>query len=112
MEFVHLYSDNLKRRRKLVSNLRIRFCSEYTQVEDKTHPNQKNTEHILREDSTDEIKDQDKRGWTAKKSVKQVNSVSDIFKDGNGKKNLNSADHWRCSYWKNLSYEEINKTVG
>lgn len=73
----------MKRRQKLVSNLRKRFCREYTQVEDINHPNQKDTEHITREDSTDD--DQDKSGQTGKKSVKQVNSVSDIFKDADGK---------------------------
>lgn len=35
----------------------------------------------MREDSTDEINDQDKRGSTENKSIKQVNSVSEIFKD-------------------------------
>ncbi|XP_029025673.1 uncharacterized protein LOC114867282 [Betta splendens] len=74
--------ETLKRRQKLVSDLRTRFQREYTQVEDLDHPNQKNTEHIMREDRTDGVNDQDNAGQTEKKTV---NSVSDIFKDADGK---------------------------
>ncbi|XP_055366487.1 uncharacterized protein LOC114858690 isoform X2 [Betta splendens] len=77
--------ETLKRRKKLVSDLRTRFCSEYMQVENLNHPNQKNTEHIMRKDSSDGVNDQDKLGQTGKKTVKQINSVSDIFKDSDGK---------------------------
>ncbi|XP_029025863.3 uncharacterized protein LOC114867396 [Betta splendens] len=74
--------ETLKRRQKLVSDLRTRFLSEYTQVEDPDHPNHENTEHIIREHITDRDNAQTKR-QPVKKTVKQV---SDIFKDANGKK--------------------------
>ncbi|XP_040907607.1 uncharacterized protein LOC121190668 isoform X10 [Toxotes jaculatrix] len=45
--------ESSKRREKLVSDLRKRFLTEYTHVEDINHPNQKNTEHIIRNDSTE-----------------------------------------------------------
>ncbi|XP_047435511.1 uncharacterized protein LOC125004702 isoform X2 [Mugil cephalus] len=70
--------ESLKRREQLVSNLRQRFLRENTQVEDITHPNQTNTEHIMRENSDGND------GKNDQNSVTQVN-VSDIFKDKRGK---------------------------
>ncbi|XP_078026310.1 uncharacterized protein LOC117257880 isoform X2 [Epinephelus lanceolatus] len=78
--------ETSKRRQKLVSALRERFLKEITQDEDLNHPNQKNTEHIIREDRSGEVNDEEKNGCPAAKSVIQVNSVSDIFKDGKGQK--------------------------
>ncbi|XP_047435550.1 uncharacterized protein LOC125004725 isoform X2 [Mugil cephalus] len=66
--------ETSKRREKLVSKLRERFLRENTQAEDVTHPNQTNTEHIMRENN----------GQKLAKSVTQVN-VFDIFKDERGK---------------------------
>ncbi|KAF3696664.1 NLR family CARD domain-containing protein 3 CARD15-like protein Caterpiller protein 16.2 [Channa argus] len=73
-----------ERRQTLVKNLKKRFLTEYSQDEDLTHPNQTNTEHIMREDST-EVNGAEKSGQTVIKSIKQMNSISDIFNDGNGK---------------------------
>lgn len=70
---------------KLVSTLRNTFLQENTQDEDKNHPNQKNTEHIMREDSSTEDNDEEKNGCTAAKSVTRVNAISDIFKEPKGK---------------------------
>ncbi|XP_022606657.1 NACHT, LRR and PYD domains-containing protein 3-like [Seriola dumerili] len=56
--------ETSKRRQQLVSSLRERFSREITQVEDTSHPNQKNTEHIIRKVSTDEVNDEDKDGQT------------------------------------------------
>lgn len=73
----------MERRQKLVSNLRQRFLRENILDEDLNHPNQKNTEHITREETAGDVSDGEKRGLTEKQPV---NSVSDIFKDRNGKK--------------------------
>ena len=67
----------MKRRQQLVSSLKKRFRGEYSQVEDKTHPNQKNTEHIIREKCVGDAKDEEKNG--KQKSFK-VNETSEIFK--------------------------------
>ncbi|XP_042348088.1 uncharacterized protein LOC121947211 isoform X2 [Plectropomus leopardus] len=86
-EFIHKVTEcreTSKRREKLASALRKRFLSEITQDEDLNHPNQKNTEHIMREHRSGEVSDDEKNGCTAAKSVVQVNSVSDIFKDTKG----------------------------
>ncbi|XP_018544512.1 uncharacterized protein LOC108891710 isoform X10 [Lates calcarifer] len=72
--------ETLKRRQHLVSNLRTRFLK-YTQVEDINHPNQKNTEHIIRRNSTGEVNDEEKNGQPVPKSVTKVNAISEIFKD-------------------------------
>ncbi|XP_073326311.1 uncharacterized protein [Pagrus major] len=64
----------LKRRQQLVSALRKRFRSENTEVENKDHPNQQNTEHIIREEKSNEVD-------SGEKSVTQVKATSDIFKD-------------------------------
>ncbi|KAI3357262.1 hypothetical protein L3Q82_015709 [Scortum barcoo] len=78
--------ETLKRWKKLISACRNRFLEENTQVEDTNHPNQKNTEHIMREARSSEVKDDEKTGSTVKKSVTPVNEVSDIFKDTKGQK--------------------------
>ncbi|XP_034446013.1 uncharacterized protein LOC117764400 isoform X2 [Hippoglossus hippoglossus] len=70
--------ETLKRRQQLVSSLKKRFCGEYSQVEDKTHPNQKNTEHIIREKCVGDANDEEKNG--KQKSFKIVNETSEIFK--------------------------------
>ncbi len=49
------------------------------------HPNQKNTEHIIVEEKSSEDDGEDKSGRSVRKSVTQVNSLSDIFKDTNEK---------------------------
>lgn len=69
-----------------MSALKERFRKETTQDEDINHPNQKNTEHIMREDKSGEVNDEEKNGCTAAKSVIRVNAVSDIFKDTKGQK--------------------------
>ncbi|XP_068997288.1 uncharacterized protein [Embiotoca jacksoni] len=74
--------ETLKRRKQLVLNLRNRLIRENTQVEDLNHPNKKNTEHIMREESTGEVADEEKKTPT----VAAVNSVSEIFKHGTRKK--------------------------
>lgn len=74
-----VYSETLKRRQRLAANLRTRFCEKYTQVEDIDHPNQKNTEHIIKRNSTGEVNDKNKNVQT--ESVTKVNAISEIFKD-------------------------------
>ncbi|XP_039657185.1 uncharacterized protein LOC120559520 isoform X2 [Perca fluviatilis] len=78
--------ETSQRRQKLVSALKERFRKETTQDEDINHPNQKNTEHIMREYKSGEVNDEEKNGCTAAKSVIRVNAVSDIFKDTKGQK--------------------------
>ncbi|XP_032377240.1 uncharacterized protein LOC116692810 isoform X2 [Etheostoma spectabile] len=88
-EYIHKLTEcreTSKRREKLVSALRKRFLKETTQDEDTNHPNQKNTEHIMREDKSGEVNDGEKDGCTAAKSVIQVNAVSEIFKGTKGQK--------------------------
>ncbi|XP_029292441.1 uncharacterized protein LOC115011403 isoform X3 [Cottoperca gobio] len=75
-----------KRRQKLASALRRRFLNETTQPEDPNHPNQINTEHIMREDRSAEVNDEEKNEQTQAKSVTPVNAIADIFKDKQGKK--------------------------
>ncbi|XP_040907537.1 uncharacterized protein LOC121190668 isoform X2 [Toxotes jaculatrix] len=78
--------EGTKRREKLVSDLKEKFRNEYTHVGDINHPNQKNTEHIIRNVSTGEVNDEEKHGKTVSNSVTQVNAISDIFKEGRGQK--------------------------
>ncbi|XP_042263833.1 uncharacterized protein LOC121895070 [Thunnus maccoyii] len=89
MKYIHKVTEcqeTLKRRQQqLVSNLKKRF-QEKTQDEDKNHPNQKNTEHIMEEDRSGEINDEEKTGRTVGKSVTRVNSISKIFKRENDQK--------------------------
>ncbi|XP_034065077.1 uncharacterized protein LOC117541890 isoform X6 [Gymnodraco acuticeps] len=63
--------ENLKRRQKLASALRGRLLEEASPYEHVNPPNQKNTEHIIREVNGE--------------SVKRVKAVSDIFKEEDGK---------------------------
>ncbi|XP_034001069.1 uncharacterized protein LOC117494326 isoform X6 [Trematomus bernacchii] len=63
--------ENLTRRKKLASALRGRLLKETSPYEDVNPPNQKNTEHIIREVNGE--------------SVKRVEVVSDIFKEEDGK---------------------------
>ncbi|KAJ4933776.1 hypothetical protein JOQ06_006587 [Pogonophryne albipinna] len=63
--------ENLKRRQKLASALRGRLLEEMSPYEHVNPPNQKNTEHIIREVNGE--------------SVKRVKAVSDIFKEEDGK---------------------------
>ncbi|XP_029974299.1 uncharacterized protein LOC115407882 isoform X4 [Salarias fasciatus] len=74
--------ETLKRRKDLVSKLKERYRREYTPVEDPDHSNQKNTEHILKEHSTEDGKTDQQ---TKPKSVTQV-TVSDIFEARKDKK--------------------------
>ncbi|XP_063741012.1 uncharacterized protein LOC134865424 isoform X2 [Eleginops maclovinus] len=76
--------ESLKRRQKLVSALRERFLKETSQHEKTNHPNQKNIEHIIREDRGSEVNEKEKNEHNAAKSVKRVNAVSDIFKEEDG----------------------------
>ncbi|XP_031701412.1 uncharacterized protein LOC116382475 [Anarrhichthys ocellatus] len=78
--------ETLKRWEKLTSALRDRFLRETTQEEDVDHPNQKNTEHVMREDRSGDVNDEEKIGHTEPKSVTRVKAGSDIFKDTKGKK--------------------------
>ncbi|KAK9515584.1 hypothetical protein VZT92_026220 [Zoarces viviparus] len=71
--------ETLKRRQNLTSALRERFLRETTQKEDVDHPNQKNTEHVIREDRS--VNDEENIGHTEAKSVARVKAGSDIFKD-------------------------------
>ncbi|XP_073326310.1 uncharacterized protein [Pagrus major] len=73
--------ETLKRRQQLLSALRRRFLSENTEVENKNHPNQQNTEHIIREEKSNEVDNGEKNGSPVAKSVTRVNATSDIFKD-------------------------------
>ncbi|XP_071331277.1 uncharacterized protein [Trachinotus anak] len=75
--------ETAKRRQQLVSNLKKRFLRENTLVEDTNHPNQKNTEHIIREDT--EVNDEEKNEQTESKSATKVNATSEIFKDEKGR---------------------------
>ncbi|XP_062248078.1 uncharacterized protein LOC133956783 [Platichthys flesus] len=75
--------ETLKRRQQLVSSLKKRFCGEYSQNEDKTHRNQKYTEHIIREKCVGDANDEEKNG--KQKSFKEVNDTSEIFRCEKGK---------------------------
>ncbi|KAM8755501.1 uncharacterized protein AB9X84_011938 isoform 2-T5 [Acanthopagrus schlegelii] len=72
--------ETLRRRQQLVSVLRRRFLSENTEV-DKNHPNQQNTEHIIREEKSNEVDNGEKNRHPVAKSVTRVNATSDIFKN-------------------------------
>ncbi|XP_037628836.1 uncharacterized protein LOC119489909 isoform X12 [Sebastes umbrosus] len=88
-EYIHKETEcreTSKRWQKMASALRERFLGEATQDEDKNHPNQKNTEHIMREDRSGEVNDEEKNGHTAVKSLTRVTAVSEIFKDTKGQK--------------------------
>ncbi|XP_030590468.1 protein NLRC3-like [Archocentrus centrarchus] len=74
--------ETSERWKKLVTHLHERLLRENSQPEDMNHPNQKNTEHIMREDITAEVTDEQKK----KQTVVKVKATSDIFKDGNGEK--------------------------
>ncbi|CAI5647004.1 unnamed protein product [Oreochromis niloticus] len=74
--------ETSKRWTKLVKQLRIRLPKKIPLIEDTNHPNQKTTEHIMREDSTAEGTDEQKK----KQTVVKVDAASDIFKDKNEKK--------------------------
>lgn len=74
--------ETSKRWMKVVTHMRERLRTEITLIEDTDHPNQKTTEHIMREDSTAEGTDEQKK----KQTVVKVEATSDIFKDKNGKK--------------------------
>lgn len=65
-----------------MTHLRVRLPKENPLTENKNHPNQNTTEHIMREDSTAEGTDEQKK----KQTVVKVKTTSDIFKDTNGKK--------------------------
>ncbi|XP_039903605.1 uncharacterized protein LOC120743801 isoform X6 [Simochromis diagramma] len=73
--------ETSKRWTKLVTHLRTRL-KKMPLIEDNDHPNQKTTEHIMREDSIAEGTDEQKK----KQTVVKVEATSDIFKDKNGKK--------------------------
>ncbi|XP_059189164.1 uncharacterized protein LOC131971648 [Centropristis striata] len=73
--------ETSKRWQKLTSALRERLRREKTQVENLNHPNQKDTEHIMRKQGSGEVKDDEKTRRPAPKSVTQVTSMSDVFKD-------------------------------
>ncbi|XP_029362666.1 uncharacterized protein LOC115046433 isoform X6 [Echeneis naucrates] len=78
--------ETLVRRQKLVQNLGTRLRTErVNQVEDTNHPNQQNTEHIIRSMHTEEVNDEENNGQTAQKPVKKVNKISEIFKGEKGK---------------------------
>ncbi|XP_061592586.1 uncharacterized protein LOC133457383 isoform X2 [Cololabis saira] len=70
------------RRKELVSDLRKRFLQENKDgSEDEiNHPNQKNTEHIIKEISVGENADDEECEEAMAKSKKLVNAPSDIFK--------------------------------
>ncbi|XP_036959253.1 uncharacterized protein LOC119022447 isoform X7 [Acanthopagrus latus] len=77
--------ETLKRRQQLVSALRRRFCPKNTEFENKDHPNQQNTEHIIREEKSNEVDNGEKNQHPVAKSVTRVNATSDIFRDTNKK---------------------------
>ncbi|XP_067447796.1 uncharacterized protein [Thunnus thynnus] len=82
MKYIHKVTEcqeTLKRRQQLVSNLKKSY-QEKTQVKDMNHPDQKNTEHIIKEDRRGKVNDEEKTGRNVVKSVTQVNSISEIFK--------------------------------
>uniref|UniRef100_A0A668RU77 B30.2/SPRY domain-containing protein n=1 Tax=Oreochromis aureus TaxID=47969 RepID=A0A668RU77_OREAU len=70
-------SETSKRWTTLVTHLRGRLLAENTLKEETNHPNQNNTEHIMREDNTADNNN---------KTVVKVDATSDIFKDKKGKK--------------------------
>ncbi|XP_019205737.1 uncharacterized protein LOC100710759 [Oreochromis niloticus] len=74
--------ETSKRWTKVVTHMRERLCTEITLIEDTDHPKQKTTEHIMREDSTAEGTDEQKK----KQIVVKVEATSDIFKDKKGNK--------------------------
>ncbi|CAI5647005.1 unnamed protein product [Oreochromis niloticus] len=74
--------ETSKRWTKVVTHMRERLCTEITLIEDTNHPNQKTTEHIMREDSIAEGTDEQKK----KQTVVKVEATCDIFKDKKGNK--------------------------
>ncbi|KAF7661916.1 hypothetical protein LDENG_00250860 [Lucifuga dentata] len=73
--------ESLKRRKQLASNLKERF-KKIIVVEDLNHPNQKNTEHIIREVRKDDTIDEQTNGHSQETPVRKLTSVSEIFKQG------------------------------
>ncbi|XP_074536805.1 uncharacterized protein LOC141798840 [Halichoeres trimaculatus] len=76
------------RRKKLISALKKRF-RETIKDGDLTHPNQTNTEHIMREEKSHETSGEEKNKSPGTKPVIQVNAVSEIFKERSGNKPRN-----------------------
>ncbi|XP_077940875.1 uncharacterized protein LOC120829869 isoform X2 [Gasterosteus aculeatus] len=68
-----------KRWQKLTSALRARILRENPQEEDINHPDQKNIEHVMRNDRSGEVDSEEN-------NVTRVNAGSDIFKETKGKK--------------------------
>ncbi|XP_063321123.1 uncharacterized protein LOC134619286 [Pelmatolapia mariae] len=73
--------ETSKRWTKLVTHVRTRL-RKMPLIEDTDHPNQKNTEHIIREDSTAEGTDEQKK----KQTVEKLKTTSEIFKEKKGEK--------------------------
>uniref|UniRef100_A0A668RZT6 NACHT domain-containing protein n=1 Tax=Oreochromis aureus TaxID=47969 RepID=A0A668RZT6_OREAU len=73
--------ETSKRWTKLVTHLCTRL-REMPLIEDADHPNQKNTEHIIREDSTAEGTDEQKK----KQTVEKLKTTSEIFNEKKGEK--------------------------
>lgn len=73
----------MKRRKKLASDLKQRYLREFTQAEDLTHPNQKNTEHVIRGDRRAEAGGKQEIEQFGETPVTKVTTTSEIFKHGN-----------------------------
>ncbi|XP_071371182.1 NLR family CARD domain-containing protein 3-like [Centroberyx affinis] len=75
--------ESMKRQQQLASKLKKRFFKEIPQVVDTPHPNQKNIEHIIKEERSGEVNDEHATGETEAKTKRPVTSpiqTSDIFK--------------------------------
>ncbi|XP_041654594.1 uncharacterized protein LOC121517126 [Cheilinus undulatus] len=73
--------ETLERRKQLISTLRKRFREK---IGNGDKNNQKNTEHIMREEKSDKISDKKKNQRAVATSVTQITTVSDIFKETEG----------------------------
>ncbi|XP_035991346.1 LOW QUALITY PROTEIN: uncharacterized protein LOC105922654 [Fundulus heteroclitus] len=80
--------ETLMRRKKLVSSLKRRFIQEYPDggEDEVSHPNQKITEHIMRNVPVDEMTDDATGENTVLKPLIKVNTLCDILKNRGEKK--------------------------
>ncbi|XP_016519462.1 protein NLRC3-like [Poecilia formosa] len=79
--------ESLMRRKNLVSSLKRRFIQEYPDggEDEVNHPNQKTTEHIMRNVPVDDMNDDATSENTASKSLIKLSAPSDVFKNGEQK---------------------------
>ncbi|XP_075996188.1 uncharacterized protein LOC142990322 isoform X2 [Genypterus blacodes] len=80
-EYIHKVTEcreSVERQKKLASKMKQRALRGITQAEDFNHPNQKNTEHIIRA-----VRKSEASGQSEETPARKVTSTSEIFKHGN-----------------------------